>query len=145
MTDDACKLLVRIGTASQVIDDITGAFPGVLDDDKDPRRDHPPTPHRAACTARPSRPATRRPRSARRDPPLDREEALRLRAALWNSDVAALARWPCQRLLADIDNHLAELRLGTAATTYLHDLVERRLRNKIDLLQRHSTAAPGAG
>jgi geranylgeranyl pyrophosphate synthase len=33
--EPAARLLLKIGTASQVVDDIAGAFPGVIDHDKD--------------------------------------------------------------------------------------------------------------
>ena len=138
MIDAACQLLVRIGTASQVIDDISGAFPGVLDDDKDTlgeiihlRRTvplvllahHDPHPEVRTLLTTP--------------PPLGRDEALRLRDALWHSEVPRLATQLCERLLTDIDGQLGALRLGAATTAYLHDLVDSRLRGKINRIRAH--------
>ncbi len=140
--DAACQLLVRIGTASPGdrrhhwrVPRRPGRRQG------HPRRDHPSAPHRAP------RPAGQH--DPRRDirelltttPPLERDQALRVRDALWNSDIPRLATQTCERLLADIDHQVGNLQLGTATTAYLHDLVDARLRSKIDSMRQVSAHA----
>jgi geranylgeranyl pyrophosphate synthase len=128
------ELLTRIGTASQVIDDLTGAFPGVIDHDKDTlgeianlRRTVPlvllahhtrDSDTRALLTA---------------IPPLPGPDANRLREKLWNSDVPTQALRLCTRLVDDIEPALADLRVGKATATYLRELVQHRL---VDSIQR---------
>lgn len=130
-------LLVRIGTASQVIDDLTGAFPGLIDNDKDTLAEiahlrrtipmvllaqHHGDDHHIhdllTATA-----------------PLSRTDALQLRADLLNSSVPRRASALCTSLITDISVMLADLPTGRATTTYLRDLVQHRLVTSVDRLQ----------
>lgn len=128
-------VLVRIGTASQVVDDITGTFPGVLDHDKDTlgeianlRRTVPLVllAHEGVADATSLLAA---------NPPLDGGDARRLRELLWNSNVPTRAVELCDRLLNDIHPRLDSLPIAEAARTYLRDLVEHRLRRNVERLR----------
>ncbi|PSK96181.1 geranylgeranyl pyrophosphate synthase [Murinocardiopsis flavida] len=134
--DPAAAVLTRIGTASQVIDDLTGAFPGLIDHDKDTlgeianlRRTVP-----LVLLAQSTRDAQVR-HLLESPPPLGGQDAHRLRSALWNSTVPAEAVRLCDGLIADITPRLNGLALGAPATQYLNDLVEHRLIGSVDRLR----------
>lgn len=106
--EPAVRLLLKIGTASQVVDDIAGTFPGVIDHDKDTlgeianlRRTVPLVllatgTHRAETTT-----------LLMSATPLSTPDAKKLRDVLWNSDVPAraltLSRDLFDQINADID------------------------------------------
>lgn len=130
-------LLLRIGIASQVIDDITGTFPGIIDHDKDTlgeianlRRTvpllllahHQHSDEVASLLAA--------------DAPLSDKDAQRLRTALWDSDVPAGSLALGRTLLADVTTRLDDLTLGIAAHDYLRDLVTYRLTASLNRLER---------
>jgi geranylgeranyl pyrophosphate synthase len=126
--EPAVRLLLKIGIASQVVDDITGAFPGVIDHDKDTlgeianlRRTVPLVllatgTHHAETTALLTS-AT----------PLSTPDAKKLRDVLWNSDVLARALTLSHDLLDQINADIDKLALGQAALSYLRELIEYRL------------------
>ncbi len=131
------RLLARIGTASQVIDDITGTFPGIVDDDKDTlaeiahlRRTVP----LALLAHQADTPSTRAVLAA--DPPLTGTQARELRDALWNSAVLGRALQLSEQLLNDITPQLTKLPLGRAAREYLSDLVHHRLDSRVQRLRQ---------
>ncbi|WNV86603.1 polyprenyl synthetase family protein [Umezawaea sp. Da 62-37] len=133
----AARLLLKIGTASQVVDDITGTFPGVMDHDKDTlgeianlRRTVPlvllatgsHTEKVAALLAAPT--------------PMSSEDAIAIREELWGSDVPSRALALCRNLVADIKVDLASITLGTAALEYIGDLVDHRLSGSLNRFER---------
>ena len=136
--EPAIRLLVRIGTASQVVDDMTGTWPGVIDTDKDTlgeirhlRRTVP----LVLLAQDPATPATVR-ELLDTAPPLSDIDARVLRDALWNSPVPMKAVVLCRRLLAEITPQLGPIGLGEAASTYVCDLVAYRLSASVDRLER---------
>ncbi|MBB4963485.1 polyprenyl synthetase family protein [Saccharothrix violaceirubra] len=135
--EPVCRVLLKIGTASQVVDDITGTFPGVVDHDKDTlgeianlRRTVPlvllatgrHSERAAALLAAPT--------------PLPPDDAARLREELWCGDVPDRALTLGRGLVDDITTGLARLDLGRAAARYLDDLVAYRLRDSLDRFER---------
>ncbi len=140
-TGSAARLLIAIGRASQVIDDITGAFPGVVDRDKDSigeimqlRRTIP-----LVLFARtPTLPAGTRALLSQ-EPPLAEGDALALRQAMWKSDVPERSLALSEDLLAEamrlFDRMVAEARIGAPTSEYLADLIEFRLRGSLGRLR----------
>jgi geranylgeranyl pyrophosphate synthase len=136
------RLLLAIGRASQVIDDITGAFPGVVDDDKDSigeimqlRRTVP-----LVLFARESSPDEQSQRLLLQHPPLEQNEALELRRAMWKSDVPQRALELCEAQLAVamrcFDEVRSEMRIGVPTREYLADLIDFRLRGSLERLRK---------
>lgn len=130
------ELLLRIGTASQVIDDLTGAFPGAIDHDKDTlgeiahlRRTVPLV--LLAASDLPQDIAALLARAA----PLLEEEALALRDHMWASDVPLQALAVCEESVGWIQAAAEELPLGRAAHQYLGDLVNHRLADSLARLR----------
>lgn len=136
LIDPVVSALLTIGTLSQVVDDLTGAFPGVIDNDKDTlgeianlRRTLPLVllAHNTAQTEiieLLSGPA-----------PLDGVDARQLREYLWNSDAPQLALTLCQSKLTQIQPLVNTLPIGRATATYLDDLVQHRLATSISHLR----------
>jgi geranylgeranyl pyrophosphate synthase len=134
--EPARLVLVEIGKVSQVIDDITGTFPGILDDDKDSigeianlRRTIP-----LVLLAQQELPTWVRDLLGSK-PPLDHSVAIQLREVLWHSQVPALALELCQRSITEIKLRLENLALGRVTHAYLIDLFRHRLIEKIECLQ----------
>jgi geranylgeranyl pyrophosphate synthase len=135
--EDARMLLTKVGQASQVIDDITGAFPGVIDSDKDSigelmhlRRTIP-----LILLAQQNLPDTLR-RILENEPPLDEKDALQVREALWGSNVPHLALEVCNRLLAGVDSLIDQVCIGEASMAYFRDLIDFRLRDTVERLRK---------
>jgi geranylgeranyl pyrophosphate synthase len=134
--DPVVSVLLAIGTLSQVVDDLTGAFPGVIDNDKDTlgeianlRRTLPlvllaHNTAQAEIIELLSGPA-----------PLDDHDARRLREYLWKSEAPRLALTICQDNLAQIQHRLSTLPIGTTTANYLDDLVQHRLATNINYLR----------
>lgn len=136
IADAVRPVLLRIGVLSQIIDDLTGAFPGIVDHDKDTlgelahlrrtvllvllaQQDISDT-VQALLTAQ---------------PPLPRTDVEHLRAELWSSPVPVLALRLCEVLLSDIRPRTSGLPLGTAASEYLNDLIQHRLEGSVARLR----------
>lgn len=135
------ELLTGIGTASQVIDDITGTFPHVIDNAKDTlgeimnlRRTIPLV---LLAHSRPPAPIRKLLEPAGQ---LTEEQALTLRDYMWDNKIPAQAATICHSLLDGLHASLAALPIGLPATTYLTDLIEYRLTASLD----HLTAATAA-
>lgn len=133
-------LLLRIGTASQVIDDITGAFPHVIDDDKDTlgeiihlRRTIPLV---LLAQARPPRHISH---LLEAKPPLQPAQALVLRDYMYEHGVPAQASRICQRMVSGIHGRFDELPTGPALAAYLRDLVHHRLVAPLNRLNARTT------
>ncbi len=144
--DPVVRVLLAIGTLSQAVDDLTGAFPGMIDNDKDTlgeianlRRTLPLVllAHNTTQTevvellAAPT--------------PLGQDDSRRLREDLWNSDAPRLALTLCQEKLTQIEPRLDTLPLGIAAATYLNDLVHHRLTTNINRFAGAVTHDPSRG
>jgi len=143
MIDPVVSLLLVIGTLSQAVDDLVGAFPKVIKNDKDSlgeianlRRTLPLVllAHNTIQTdviellSAPT--------------PLDEDGARRIREHLWDSDVPRLALILCQSKLDRVQSRLNKLPVGTATATYLNDLVHYRLTTNINCLARALVAEP---
>jgi geranylgeranyl pyrophosphate synthase len=133
LIDPVNALLTAIGTLSQAIDDLTGTFPGIIDNDKDTlgeiihlRRTLP------LVLLAHSYPRGDITTLLNASPPLPESDARRLREHLWNSTVPAQALAICQRRLDAITPQLRLLPTGAAATEYLADLVQFRLTASIN-------------
>ena len=136
------SLLLAIGRASQVIDDITGAFPGVVDEDKDSigeirslRRTVP----LVLFAQINSMDASSR-RLLTQPPPLSHEDAIALRFAMWKSEAPQRALELCEAQLTAALRGLAlmesENRIGGPTKEYLADLIEFRLRGSLERLRK---------
>lgn len=133
--DPVVSVLLAIGTLSQVVDDLTGAFPGVIDNDKD-------TLGEIANLRRTLPLVLLAHNTAQADiiellsgpTPLDESDARRLREYLWNSDAPRLALTLCRDKLSRIQSLVHTLPIGKATETYLDDLVRHRLATNISHL-----------
>lgn len=133
--DPVVSVLRAIGTLSQVVDDLTGAFPGVIDNDKD-------TLGEIANLRRALPLVLLAHNTAQADiiellsgpTPLDENDARQLREYLWNSDAPRLALTLCRDKLSRIQSLVHTLPIGKATATYLDDLVRHRLATTISHL-----------
>jgi len=141
VADAVRPVLLRIGVTSQLIDDITGAFPGIVDEDKDTLGElaHLRRTVLLILLAQQDMPDPIRARLAAK-PPLSLTEAERLRVELWDSPVPTLALQLCQDLLSDIQPQMSGLPLGIATSEYVDDLIQHRLEGSIARLR--SALAP---
>lgn len=122
-------VLLELGTASQIIDDVTGALPGVLDHDKDTlgeiinlRRTVP-----LVLLAQQERLAPDVRNLLSYESPLDQGQALRVREALWASDVPRQCVSLVEEYASKVSVQLGSLAVAGPAREYLSDLVDRRL------------------
>lgn len=129
------KLLIGIGTASQVIDDITGTFPHVIDNDKDTlgeirnlRRTIP-----LVLLAHGQAPAAVQDmlNSATQ---LTVEQALTLRGHMWDHGIPAKSAALCRTLVDNLQSELVALPTSLPSTAYLADLIDHRLIASLDRL-----------
>ncbi len=116
--------------------DEDGAFPGVIDHDKDTlgeianlRRTVP----LALLSLYTDDPDVRELLAA--EPPLPEADTWRLREALWNSSVPSHAVQLCARLLREITPVVDDLPIGKATTAYLRDLIQHRLISTVERLR----------
>ncbi|MGH8900102.1 MAG: polyprenyl synthetase family protein [Egibacteraceae bacterium] len=138
-------VLLRIGAMSQIIDDLTGAFPGIVDHDKDTLGElvHLRRTVLLVLLAQQDLSDTVRALLAAQ-PPLLRADAEHLRAELWSSPVPVLALQLCEELLSDIRPRASRLPLGAAASEYLDDLIEHRLEGSVARLRSALNVAEGS-
>lgn len=122
-------VLLELGTASQIIDDVTGALPGVLDHDKDTlgeiinlRRTVP-----LVLLARQERLSPDIRNLLSYESSLDRDQALRVREALWSSEVPRECVEVVEEYATRVSRQLDGLSVAEPTREYLADLVERRL------------------
>ncbi len=130
-------VLLELGTASQIIDDVTGALPGVLDHDKDTlgeivnlRRTVP-----LVLLAQQDRLAPDIRNLLWYEQPLDQAEALRVREALWASEVPRQSVALVEEYAGKVRLQLDGLAIEGPTREYLSDLVDRRLMGNVEKLR----------
>lgn len=138
------QFLLDVGTLSQLIDDLTGAFPGEIDHDKDALGE--------IINLRPTVPLvmlaqTDIPRALesllRSSPPLSYDDAADIRDYLRTSTVPTQAIALCRHRLARLKPRLHRLPLGEFSTSYLSDLLDFRVRQSLNRLEQSIGTEPG--